>query len=91
MKTLLGASAAVAGLLLGSTAMAAPAEPLYAMVKKEQPAVVETLRQIVNIESGSRDKAGLDQLAALLAERLAALGSKIEIYEPNSSLKFATF
>jgi hypothetical protein len=47
MKALVGASAVLAGLLFGSTATAAPAEPLFSMVKKEQPAVVETLRPII--------------------------------------------
>ncbi len=36
---------------------------------------VQTLRELVNIESDSRDTEGLEQLAALLGERLAALGS----------------
>lgn len=36
---------------------------------------VQTLRELVNIESGSRDTEGLEQSAALLGERLAALGS----------------
>ena len=56
-------------------AQAAPQEPLWGMVKKERPATVETLRDLVNIESGSRDKEGLD--------RVAALGGKLEYYEPT--------
>ena len=36
------------------------------MVRKEQPAVLDTLRDLVNIESGSHDKAGLDKLADLI-------------------------
>ena len=80
----LGCTAAVA-LCLGCAANAAPLEPLYSMVKKEQPAVVDTLKALVNIESGSRDKPGLDKIAALLADRLAELGGKVEIYEPNAT------
>jgi glutamate carboxypeptidase len=53
------------------------------MVKKEKPAAVDTLRDLVNIESGSRDKEGLDRLAALIGGRLAALGGKLEYYEPT--------
>jgi len=64
-------------------AQAAPQEPLWAMVKKERPATVETLRDLVNIESGSRDKEGLDRVAALIGGRLAALGGKLEYYEPT--------
>src|SRR5919197_3665651 len=64
---------------------AAPAEPAYALATKEKPAVVETLREIVSVESGSRDKAGLDRLAALLAQRLGALGGKVELIVPAAA------
>jgi glutamate carboxypeptidase len=74
-----------AGMAIAVAAQAAPQEPLWAMVKKEKPAAVETLRDLVNIESGSRDKEGLDRLAALIGARLAALGGKIEYYEPNAA------
>lgn len=76
------AAAALATSVRLTAAQAAPQEPLWAMVKKEKPAVVETLRDLVNIESGSRDKEGLDRLAAMLGQRLAALGGKVEYYEP---------
>ncbi len=71
-----------AGIACAVTAQAAPEEPLWTMVQKEKPALVETLRDLVNIESGSRDKEGLARLVALLGQRLAALGGKIEYYEP---------
>ena len=74
-----------AGMAFAVAAQAAPQEPLWSMVKKEKPAAVDTLRDLVNIESGSRDKPGLDRLAALLGERLAALGGKVEFYEPNAA------
>ena len=73
------------GMAFALAAQAAPQEPLWSMVKKEKPAAVDTLRDLVNIESGSRDKPGLDRLAALLGERLAALGGKVEFYEPNAA------
>ena len=62
---------------------AAPSEVLRARVAKERPAVVETLRQLVNVESGSRDKTGLDTLSTLLADRLRALGARVEFYQPR--------
>jgi glutamate carboxypeptidase len=67
------------------SASAAPQEPLFSRVQAEKSALIETLRQLVNIESGSRDKPGLDAMAALLAERLRALGAKVEFYEPNAA------
>jgi glutamate carboxypeptidase len=68
-----------------AAAHAAPQEPLWSIVKQEKPVVVETLRELVNIELGSRDKEGLDRLAALLGQRLAALGGKVDYYEPNAA------
>ena len=76
---------------LALTALAAPQEPVWSLAKKEKPAVVETLRALVNIESGSRDKEGLDRLAAHLGERLAALGGKVEFYEPNAADTYKLF
>lgn len=81
MKILAGAAA----LALIQPAHAAPVEPVFSLVKKEKPAVVDTLRDLVNIESGSRDKPGLDKIAALIADRLNALGGKVEVYEPNAT------
>src|SRR2546426_11061175 len=59
---------------LAPAVQAAPLEPVWSLAQKEKPAVIETLRELMNIESGSRDKEGLDRLAARLGERLAALG-----------------
>ena len=64
---------------------AAPDGPVWALVQRERPAVVETLRQLVAIESGSRDKEGLDRLAAFIGQRLSVLGSRVEYHEPSSS------
>jgi glutamate carboxypeptidase len=79
------ACAMAVALCASFSAGAAPEEPLFSMVKKEQPAVIETLKSLVNIESGSRDKPGLDKIAALIAGRLSALGAKVEFYEPNEA------
>jgi len=70
---------------LAPAAQAAPQEPVWSLAQKEKPAVIETLRELVDIESGSRDKEGLDRLAARLDERLAALGAKVEFYEPSAA------
>lgn len=62
---------------------AAPTEPLWSLVQRERPAIIDTLRTLVDIESGSRDREGLDRIAALIGERLAALGARVENYEPS--------
>jgi glutamate carboxypeptidase len=67
-----------------SVASAAPVEPVYSLVQKEKPAVIDTLRELVTIESGSRDAEGLGKLADRLRDRLAALGGKIEMIESGA-------
>src|SRR3989442_8937443 len=76
---------------LTAAAQAAPLEPVWSLAQKEKPAVIETLRELVNIESGSRDKEGLDRLAAHLGERLAALGAKGEVYQPRAPHTYPPF
>src|SRR5438876_10160577 len=76
---------------LASAVQAAPQEPVWALAQKEKPAVIETLRELVNIESGSRDKEGLDRLASRLGEWLAALGAKLALYEPGGADSYRLF
>lgn len=75
---------AAAGCALAGPVRAAPVEPVRSLVGNEKPAVIETLRQLVAIESGSRDKEGLDRIAQLIRERLTALGGKVELVEPGA-------
>ena len=63
---------------------AAPVEPVWSTVQKEKAAVIETLRQLVGIESASRDKEGLDRIAELLRGRVDALGGKVELVEAGA-------
>jgi glutamate carboxypeptidase len=84
MKSSLRASAASAWLLAATASGATPSEPVLSLVRREKPAVVETLRELVEIESGSRDKEGLDRIAALIRDRLTALGGKVEIVAPGA-------
>ena len=72
-------SAVVAALvLMAPLANAAPDAKLLDAATKAQAAVVETLQSLVMIESGSADVEGLAKIAALLDDRLKALGFKTE-------------
>ncbi len=62
----------------GPAAAASPDKAVLDRVEQEKPAVIETLRALVEIDSGSRDKPGLDRLADLIAQRLQALGAQVE-------------
>ena len=64
---------------------AAANEAVLALAKKEQPALIETLKQLTAIESGSRERAELDKIADVLANRLRDLGGKVEMIEPTEA------
>src|SRR5437660_11434130 len=59
-------------------------EPVLSLVKKEKPALLETLRGLVSIETGSRDREGLDKPADLIAARLKELGGTAELIESSA-------
>jgi glutamate carboxypeptidase len=62
----------------GSSALAAPDEKLKAAAEAAQPALIETLHDMVMIESGSGDLAGLGKMADFTEARLKALGARTE-------------
>ncbi|MEY9151639.1 acetylornithine deacetylase/succinyl-diaminopimelate desuccinylase-like protein [Bradyrhizobium elkanii] len=71
---------ASAGLLAlaSSSAFAAADEKLRAAAEQAQPAVIESLHDMVLIESGSSDVEGLQKMADYTEARLKALGAKTE-------------
>jgi glutamate carboxypeptidase len=77
--TLLSAFAAsLAVALAASSAGAAPDARLVDAANRAQPAVIDTLKSLVLIETGSADVDGLFKMATLLDDRLKALGFKTE-------------
>ncbi|RXT53044.1 glutamate carboxypeptidase [Bosea sp. Tri-44] len=66
-------------MLIAVPALAAPQKPVLDAAEAERPAYLETLKALVSIESGSRDSEGLATIAALIAERLKALGGEVEL------------
>ena len=68
-------------------AMAAQAvEPVRARVAEQRAPFLETLRELVSIESGSRDIEGLNRLSDLIASRLRALGGTVELVAPGADV-----
>ncbi len=57
---------------------AGPDEKLKAASEAAKPALIDTLRDMVMIESGSSDAEGLAKMAGFTEERLKALGAKVE-------------
>jgi glutamate carboxypeptidase len=64
--------------LASSPTLAAPDEKLRAAAEAAQPALIDTLRDMVMIESGSANVEGLAKMADFTETRLKALGAKTE-------------
>ncbi|ATA53436.1 MULTISPECIES: M20/M25/M40 family metallo-hydrolase [Variovorax] len=75
--------AAVCAAFLG-TASAAPDARIAALAAKEKPALLETLKELVSIESGSRDIEGLEKISDLIAAKFKALGGEVELIDPSA-------
>src|SRR5690349_460013 len=60
---------------LASSAHAAADEKLKSAAEQAKPALIETLKQMVLIESGSSDVAGVKKMADFTEARLKALGA----------------
>ncbi|SDI43856.1 MULTISPECIES: M20/M25/M40 family metallo-hydrolase [Bradyrhizobium] len=72
-------SVALLGIAFASSpALAAPDEKLRAAAEQAKPALIETLHDMVMIESGSGDLEGLGKMADFTEARLKALGAKTE-------------
>ena len=79
MRGCLSRLACAAALVTGTgVAAAAPDAALLDAARRAQPAVVETLKEMVQIESGSANSEGLARMADYTERRLRALGAQTE-------------
>ncbi len=77
--------ACIAACILATLALpsrAAPVSSVYDAAQQEKAPLLDTLRDLVSIESGSRDTEGLARLATLIGEHLTRLGGEVELIEP---------
>lgn len=65
-----------------SALQAAPLAAVHDAAKAQQQPMLDTMRDLVGIESGSKDVEGVERIAALIGERFKALGGKVEIIQP---------
>jgi glutamate carboxypeptidase len=77
-------TAVLLAIAVSGLAAAQPLEPVLSLAKKERPALLDTLKDLVSIETGSRDLEGLDRAAELIAARLRALAGKVELVDPSA-------
>lgn len=71
--------AALALALISSLAQAAPDAAVQNLAKQHQQPLLDTLKDLVHIESGSKDLEGLKQIAEYVAGKLRAHGGKVEV------------
>lgn len=64
-------------------AHAAPVAEVHALAQKEQQPLLDTLRDLVHIESGSKDIEGLNQIAERIASQLKQLGGTVDVLQTN--------
>ena len=78
----------------GAIALCAPAlaqvasgqadQAILGQARAHKDPLLDTLRQLVSIESGSDDREGLDRISQLIFDRLKALGGEVEFIEPGA-------
>src|SRR5918997_4631703 len=61
-------------------------EPVLTAAQREKAPLLNTLKELVSIESGSRDLEGLARLADLIAGRLNALGGEVELIDVSGDM-----
>ena len=78
--------AGLAAVLLATSlgAAAQPAEPVLTRVKAHTQPFLDTLKELVSIESGSDDREGLDRISEVIARDLRALGGEVRFIEPGN-------
>ena len=75
---------AILAIAISSAALAEPVQPVLSAVQGQKQAYLDTLKDLVNIESGSDDREGLDRISQLIFDKLKALGGEVEFVEPGS-------
>jgi glutamate carboxypeptidase len=76
----------ILGALIPAWALAQAVDPVLARVQQERQPYLDTLRELVSIESGSTDVEGLNLIAEVIAGRLRALGGDVEFVEPPADM-----
>ena len=57
-------------------------ESVLTGVRDERQRLIDTMRELVSIESGSRDFEGLTRIGRVIADRLRELGGEVQLVEP---------
>ena len=74
------------GLLLTNTFAQQRNAAVWERALQEKPRFLDTLKELVSIESGSSDPAGLSRIADLIAVRLRGLGGEVRLVAPPADM-----
>ena len=69
--------------LFAGSVLAQVDESTLAQVQRERAPLIDTMHELVSIESGSRDFDGLSRIAEVIAGRLRMLGGDVDLVEPT--------
>lgn len=61
-------------------------QSVFEAASAQKEPMIETMRRLVSIESGSGDREGLDEIAELVAAELEALGGDVELLEADQEV-----
>jgi glutamate carboxypeptidase len=82
----------ISATLLSTTAYAqlapSPDAAVQSAAAAQKQPLLDSLREFVNIETGSRDHEGITQATDLLASKLRALGGQVELIEPQEATNY---
>lgn len=68
--------------LIGGSVRAQVDESALTQVQRQRAPLIDTMRELVSIESGSRDFDGLSRIAEVIADRLRMLGGDVDLVDP---------
>lgn len=80
-----GVAIALFAVISGAPLPAQPQVAVAALAESEQPKLLDTLKALVNIETGSTHRDGLDSAGEFLAAKLRALNGEVEIVEAGAA------
>ena len=76
--------AIIACAFLPFVTIAAPDAAVMTLASQHKQPLLDTLKDLVNIESGSGDRKGLDRISQTVFDRLKTLGGDVEFIEPGA-------
>lgn len=84
LKRCLAPFVAACAVAIATATVAAPNQEVLTLANQQKQPLLDTLKDLVNIESGSGDRGGLDRISQFIFDRLKALDGEVEFIEPGA-------